>query len=100
MYDLVDFAARRGQVGRRAPAMLGVLGGVLATYRWGIPGMAAATVGAVIVALVWSVMVPRLRPVEVVAASVLVALIATFGMLLDAPAADAPTRTRRWRSWW
>jgi molybdopterin converting factor small subunit len=80
VYDLIGFASRRGQMLAVHPAMLGVFGGVLATYRWGIAGMAAATIGAVILALVWSVMVPRLRPVEVVAASVLIALVATFGI--------------------
>jgi hypothetical protein len=59
--------------------MLGVLAGVLAVYRWGVPGMAAATAGAVLVSLVWAVAVPRLRPVEIVAGSVMVALVATFG---------------------
>ncbi|MBU1227932.1 MAG: MoaD/ThiS family protein [Actinobacteria bacterium] len=80
IYDLVDYAARRGQVVAVQPAMLGLLGGVLASYRWGIPGMASATIGAVLVALVWSVLAPRFRPIEVVATSMLVALIATFGV--------------------
>jgi len=80
IYDLVDYAARRGQTVAAHPAMFGVLGGVLATYRWGISGMATAAIGAVIVALVWSVLLPRYRPIEAVAASMLVALIATFGI--------------------
>ncbi|MCJ7725005.1 MAG: MoaD/ThiS family protein [Acidimicrobiia bacterium] len=80
IYDLTDYAARRGQVLAAQPAMLGVLGGVLATYRWGVPGMAGATVGALIAALIWSVLSPRLRPIDVVAASMLVALISTLGM--------------------
>lgn len=79
VYDLTDYAARRGLPVATAPAMLGVLGGVLAVYRWGVPGMAAATAGAVLAALIWSVAVPRMRPIEVVSASVIVALIATFG---------------------
>lgn len=80
IYDLVDFAGRRGQLVAAQPAMLGILGGVLATYRWGIAGMAGATGGAVLAALIWSVLRPRLRPVEVVAASMLMALIGTLGM--------------------
>ena len=80
IYDLVDFAGRRGQLVAIHPPLLGILGGVLATYRWGVPGMAIATIGAVLVALIWAIMVPRLRPVEVVAASVLLSLIATFGI--------------------
>jgi len=80
IYDLVDFASHRGQIVAAQPAMLGVFGGVLATYKWGIPGMAAAVAGAVIVALIWSVLMPRLRPIEVVAASMLVALVATVGI--------------------
>jgi len=79
IHDLVDFAARRGQVVAAPPATLGVLGGVLATYGWGIAGMATATIGAVVVALIWSVLAPRFRPIEVVAATVLTSLIATFG---------------------
>lgn len=80
IYDLVDFAGRRGQLVAIHPPLLGILGGVLATYRWGVPGMAIATIGAVLVALLWAILVPRLRPVEVVAASVLLSLIATFGI--------------------
>ena len=79
-YDLTDFAGRRGLIVSAYPAMLGVLGGVLATYRFGVPGMAAATAGAVLVALAWSVFVPRFRPVEVVSANSLIALTATFGI--------------------
>jgi hypothetical protein len=80
IYDLVDHAGRRGQLVAIYPGLLGVLGGVLATYRWGVPGMAGATGGVLLAALVWSVFVPRLRPVEVVAASALVGLAATFGI--------------------
>ncbi len=80
IYDLVDFAGRRGQLVAIHPPLLGILGGVMATYRWGVPGMAIATVGAVLVALTWAVLVPRLRPVEVVATSVMLSLTATFGV--------------------
>lgn len=80
IYDLVDFAGRRGQVVAIHPPLLGILGGVLATYRWGVPGMAIATVGAVLVALIWAVLIPRLRPVEVVATSVMLSLVATIGI--------------------
>jgi molybdopterin converting factor small subunit len=80
IYDLVDYAGRRGQLAAIHPPLLGILGGVMATYRWGVPGMAIATVGAVLVALIWAVLIPRLRPVEVVATSVMLSLVATFGI--------------------
>ncbi len=79
LYDLTDFAARRGSVVSPYPGMLGVFGGVVATYKWGVPGMAGATIGAVLAALLWSVLVPRLRPIEVVSATVLVSVVAAFG---------------------
>jgi len=80
IYDLIGYASRRGLAVPVYPPLLGVLGTVLATYRWGIAGMAAATAGALLVALIAAVLLPRLRPVEVVSASVLVTTIAAFGV--------------------
>jgi len=80
IYDLVDFAGRRGQLVAIHPPLMGILGGVLATYRWGVPGMAIATIGAVVLSLIWAVLLPKLRPVEVVATSVMISLVATFGI--------------------
>ena len=79
-YDLVDYAGRRGLGVPVYPVLLAVLGTVLSTYRWGVPGMAAATVGSVLFALIAAVVVPRLRPVEVVSASVLISLTGAFGI--------------------
>jgi molybdopterin converting factor small subunit len=78
-YDLTDFASRRGFPVPIGPTLLGIAGGVLATYRFGIPGMAAATVGAALAAMIWSVMVPALRAVETVAGSAVLAMVAAFG---------------------
>jgi len=80
IYDLVDFAGRRGQLVAIHTPLMGILAGVLATYRWGVPGMAIATIGAVVLSLIWAVLLPKLRPVEVVATSVMISLIATFGI--------------------
>lgn len=79
-YDVIDYAGRRGLAVAIGPALLGVLSGALATYRWGVPGMAAATAGAGIVALMWAVLVPRFRPIETVTATAVVALLGAFGM--------------------
>jgi len=79
VYDLVSHSARRGHLLAIYPPLLGVFGGVLATYRWGFPGMAAATAGALLLSLIASVFLPRLRPVRVVATSALVSMVAAFG---------------------
>lgn len=78
-YDIGDVAAKRGLPVAVAPAVFGVAGGVIATYRFGIPGMAVATVAAAVVALVWSVLVAPLRPIESVAAGAALAIAATSG---------------------
>ena len=78
-YDVTSSAQRRGLHLAQAPALLAVFGGVLATYRFGAPGMATATVGAVFAVLVWSLVNPWLRSVESVSAGVAVAVTAAFG---------------------
>jgi len=78
-YDLAGSGERRGLALGTAPALIGVLAGVLATYRFGAPGMAAATVGATLLVLVWGVINPYLRSVESISSSVTIATTATFG---------------------
>jgi sulfur-carrier protein len=78
-YDIATAAERRGLLIGTTPALLGVLGGALATYRFGAPGMAAATVGATIVVLVWGVINPYLRSIESISAGFSIATTATFG---------------------
>jgi molybdopterin converting factor small subunit len=78
-YDLADFAARRGVPIGAVPLVLGISASALATYRYGIPGTATATVGAGLAALTWSVLNPRLRPIESVAATAVVTAGGAFG---------------------
>lgn len=78
-YDIVESAASRDVPLGFGPIVLGVVGGALATYRWGGAGMAGATVGAGIVALVWSVLRPRFRPIPSIASGALLSLTAAFG---------------------
>jgi molybdopterin converting factor small subunit len=78
-YDLAGVAGRRGLWLGSLPIMLAVFASVLATYRFGIPGMAAATVGTALLALVWSILTPHLRPVESVSGGVLLSAIGTLG---------------------
>jgi len=80
VYDLAASADRRGLDVAFIPGFIGVLGGALGTYRFGAFGMAVATVGAVLVALVWSVGSHRLRPIDSVVAGVTIAFIAAFGI--------------------
>jgi sulfur-carrier protein len=79
VYDLVRTAERLGVATGLTPLFVGVLGGVLATYRFGGPGMAAATVGAILLALSWSVFLRDLRSVESIAAMALLAAMGSFG---------------------
>jgi len=78
-YDLADYAARRGVPIGAIPLVVGIAASALATYRFGIPGTAAATVGAGLGALLWSVVNPRLRPIESVAATAVVTVGGAFG---------------------
>jgi len=80
VYDLATSADRRGLEVAFVPALLGVLGGTLGTYRFGALGMAVATVGAVLATLVWSVGSHRLRPIDSVVAGVTIACTAAFGI--------------------
>ena len=78
-YDIAVAADRRGLPVGIGPGLLGVLGGVLATYRFGAPGTAAATVGAVLLVLVWGIMSSYLRSVDSIASGVAIATTAAFG---------------------
>ena len=78
-HDLAGAAGGRGLGLGGLPIMLAVFGSVLATYRFGIPGMAAAAAGAVLVALTWSIFTPQLRPLESIATGALVSAVGALG---------------------
>lgn len=78
-FDVVASADRRGLPLAGVPILLGVGAGAIATYRFGIPGMAAAVVGAVVLTLVASVVSGALRPVDSFAAASVLAMITAFG---------------------
>ncbi|MBN2113145.1 MAG: MoaD/ThiS family protein [Acidimicrobiia bacterium] len=78
-YDLAGAAGRRGLWVGAVPIILAVTAGTLASYRFGNTGMAAATVGAVFLALVWSVLTPHLRPLESIATGTLLCAAGSFG---------------------
>ena len=78
-FDVTSSAGRRGLALGFGPPFLAVLGGVLSTYRFGAPGMAAATVGAVMVVLLWGIMTPFLRSIDSISAGVAIAVTAAFG---------------------
>jgi sulfur-carrier protein len=79
VYDLAGTGERQGLRLGSAPMYLGVVGGVLATYRFGGPGMAAAVVGAALLALAWGVARADLRAVESIAAMTAVTVVVAFG---------------------
>ncbi|MBP1633064.1 MAG: hypothetical protein H6Q11_1352, partial [Acidobacteria bacterium] len=78
-YDLAGAAGHRGLWVGAVPIILSVTAGTLASYRFGNTGMAAATVGAVLLALAWSVLTPRFRPLESIATGALLSAIGAFG---------------------
>jgi molybdopterin converting factor small subunit len=78
-YDVAGAAGRRGLWIGAVPIILSVTAGTLASYRFGNTGMAAATVGAVLLAMVWSVLTPHLRPLESIATGALLSAIGSFG---------------------
>lgn len=80
VYDLSGTGERRGLPLGAAPMYLGVLGAVLATYRFGGPGLAAAVVGAAFLALVWAVARHDLRGVESIAGTAVITVVASFGI--------------------
>jgi len=79
VYDLVSAAERRELDLAFFPAVAAALGGVLATYRFGAYGMAGATIGAVLLSLIWSLFLHRLRPIESLTAGAVMALSAALG---------------------
>jgi molybdopterin converting factor small subunit len=78
-YDLAGAAGRRGLWVGAVPIIVSVTAGTLASYRFGNTGMAAATVGAVLLAMVWSVLTPHLRPIESIATGALLSAIGSLG---------------------
>jgi molybdopterin converting factor small subunit len=78
-FDIVEAARSRDLAISFGPIILAVVAGALATYRWGGAGMAGATTGAGLGALVWSIVRPRLRPVDSLASGTLLAITAAFG---------------------
>jgi molybdopterin synthase sulfur carrier subunit len=77
-YDVASAAERRDLDVAFFPGAAAALGGVLATYRYGALGMAAATIGAILLSLIWSVFQHRLRPVESVTAGASIALMSAL----------------------
>ena len=78
-YDIAGAAGRRGLGVGAVPIILSVTAGTLASYRFGHTGLAAATVGAVLLAMVWSVLTPHLRPIESIATGALLSAMGAFG---------------------
>jgi molybdopterin synthase sulfur carrier subunit len=78
-YDIAGAAERRGLGVGAVPIILSVTAGTLASYRFGHTGLAAATVGAVLLAMVWSVLTPHLRPIESIATGALLSAMGAFG---------------------
>jgi molybdopterin converting factor small subunit len=78
-YDITGVAAQRHLNIATIPVMLAVPGAVLAGYRFGVPGVAAAAVGAALAVLGWGIGSARYRPIESVAAGIVLAVTAAFG---------------------
>ncbi len=78
-YDIAGAAGRRGLWVGAVPIILSVTAGTLASYRFGHTGLAAATVGAVLLAMAWSVLTPHLRPIESIATGALLSAMGAFG---------------------
>lgn len=78
-YDIAGAAGRRGLWVGAVPIVLSVTAGTLASYRFGNTGMAAATVGAVLLAMAWSVLTPHLRPIESIATGALLSAVGSLG---------------------
>jgi molybdopterin synthase catalytic subunit/molybdopterin synthase sulfur carrier subunit len=78
-FDITTAAERRDLPVASVPAVTAALGGVLATYRFGANGMATATIGAVLLALVWSVFSHRLRSIDSITAGAMIAVCSALG---------------------
>jgi molybdopterin converting factor small subunit len=78
-YDIVGTGERRGLFVGSVPIHLGVVGGVLATYRFGAAGMAAAMAGTVMLGLTWGVLREHLRDVDSIAGTALLGLAGCIG---------------------
>jgi len=78
-FDMASAAERRDLDIAFFPGLAAAFGGVIATYRYGAYGMAAATIGAVLLALIWSVLLHRLRPIESLTAGAAIAMTTALG---------------------
>lgn len=79
VFDVVAAGEMRGMLIGTTPGLLAVLGSVLATYRFGAPGMAAAVAGTVMLVLLWAIANPYLRSIESLSGAIAVAPVAAFG---------------------
>jgi hypothetical protein len=79
-FDLADVTGRRGLAVAAVPFMASIFAGAVATFRFGIAGMAGATIGAALGSLIWSVLAPRFRSMESIAASSLISIAGAFGV--------------------
>ncbi len=77
--DITGATDRRGLPLANAVAMLAVGAGALATYRFGVVGMAAATAGSLLAVLSASVFRNLLRPIDSFAAGAVLALTTALG---------------------
>lgn len=78
-FDITTAAERRDLPVASVPAIAAALGGVLATYRFGANGAAAATIGAVLLSLTWSVFSYRLREIDSITAGSMIAMSSALG---------------------
>jgi molybdopterin converting factor small subunit len=79
VFDVVAAGEMRGMLIGTTPGLLAVLGSVLATYRFGAPGMAAAVAGTVMLVLLWAIANQYLRSIESLSGAIAVAPVAAFG---------------------
>jgi molybdopterin synthase sulfur carrier subunit len=78
-FDVASAAERRDLDIAFFPGVAAGFAGVISAYVYGEKGVAAAAIGAILLALIWSVFLPRLRPIESVAASTAIAITSALG---------------------
>ncbi len=79
-YDLAGAASQRWLRVGAVPLLLSIFASVVSSYRFGVPGVAAATVGAGILSLLGGIFNPDLRPLKSIAAGALVCICSAFGV--------------------
>jgi hypothetical protein len=79
-YDLAAAASQRWLRVGAVPLLLSIFASVICTYRFGVPGVAAATVGAGLASMLGSVFNPDLRPLKSIAAGAVVCIGSAFGV--------------------